>query len=79
MCAGFGKRLRPLTNKVPKPLLKIGNKSLLENTIELLIELKVNKILLNSHHLRQQIKQFVLEKKLSKKKIEKVCRTFAKF
>ena len=33
MCAGFGKRLRPLTNKVPKPLLKIGNKSLLENTI----------------------------------------------
>lgn len=67
MCAGFGKRLRPLTNKVPKPLLKIGNKSLLENTIELLIELKVNKILLNSHHLRQQIKQFVLEKKFSKK------------
>ncbi len=67
MCAGFGKRLRPLTNKVPKPLLKIGNKSLLENTIELLIELKVNKILLNSHHLRQQIKQFVLENKFSKK------------
>ncbi len=67
MCAGFGKRLKPLTNKVPKPLLKIDNKSLLENTIDLLFKLKVKKILLNSHHLRQQIKQFVLEKKLSKK------------
>ena len=41
MCAGFGKRLKPLTNKVPKPLLKIGNKSLLENTIELLFALKI--------------------------------------
>ena len=67
MCAGFGKRLKPLTNKVPKPLLKIGNKSLLENTIELLFALKVKKILLNSHHLSEQIKQFILEKKLSKK------------
>ena len=67
MCAGFGKRLKPLTNKVPKPLLKIDNKSLLENTIDLLFKLKIKKILLNSHHLSQQIKQFVLEKKLSKK------------
>ena len=67
MCAGFGKRLKPLTNKVPKPLLKIGNKSLLENTIELLFALKIKKILLNSHYLSEQIKQFILEKKLSKK------------
>ena len=67
MCAGFGKRLKPLTNKVPKPLLKIHNKSLLENTIELLFKLNINKIFLNSHHLSQQIKRFILEKKLSKK------------
>ena len=67
MCAGFGKRLKPLTNKVPKPLLKIDNKSLLENTIELLFRLNINKIFLNSHHLSQQIKRFILEKKLSKK------------
>ena len=67
MCAGFGKRLRPLTNKVPKPLLKINNKSLLENTIELLFKLNINKIFLNSHHLSQQIQKFVFKKKLSKK------------
>ena len=67
MCAGFGKRLKPLTNKVPKPLLKIHNKSLLENTIELLFKLNINKIFLNSHHLSQQIKKFIFKKKLSKK------------
>ena len=67
MCAGFGKRLKPLTDNIPKPLLKIDNKSLLENTIELLFKLNINKIFLNSHHLSQQIKNFVLEKKLSKK------------
>ncbi len=67
MCAGFGKRLKPFTNRVPKPLLKIDNKSLLENTVELLFKLNVNKIFLNSHHLSQKIKKFVVEKKLSKK------------
>ena len=67
MCAGFGKRLKPFTNKVPKPLLEIDNKTLLENTIELLFKLKINKIFLNSHHLSKQIKKFVLEKKLTKK------------
>ena len=67
MCAGFGKRLKPITNKVPKPLLKIDNRSLLENTIELLSKLNINKIFLNSHHLSQQINRFILEKKLSKK------------
>ena len=32
LCAGFGKRLMPLTEKTPKPLLKINEISLLENT-----------------------------------------------
>ena len=62
MCAGFGRRLKPFTNKVPKPLLEIDNKTLLENTIELLFKLNINKIFLNSHHLSKQIKKFVLEK-----------------
>ena len=50
-----------------KTSLKIDNKSLLENTIKLLFKLNINKIFLNSHHLSQQIKKFILEKKLSKK------------
>ena len=34
--AGFGKRLSPITNKIPKPLVKIGNETILENTIKLI-------------------------------------------
>ena len=33
LCAGFGKRLNPLTLEKPKPLLKFNNLTLLENTI----------------------------------------------
>jgi len=33
LAAGFGKRVLPLTNTTPKPLLKINNVSLLENTL----------------------------------------------
>ena len=36
LAAGFGKRLHPLTLKTPKPLLKIGNETLLSNTIKFL-------------------------------------------
>ena len=34
MAGGFGKRLQPLTNDTPKPLLKVGNKPILENILE---------------------------------------------
>ena len=59
LCAGFGKRLSPLTLKTPKPLLKINNKSLLEGCISMLIKLEIKKILLNTFHLKQQIFDFI--------------------
>ena len=40
LAAGFGKRLHPLTLKYPKPLLKIGNETLLSKTIKLLTKLR---------------------------------------
>jgi len=59
LCAGFGKRLNPLTLKTPKPLLKIKNKTLLEGCISMLIKLEIKKILLNTFHLKQQIFDFI--------------------
>lgn len=59
LCAGFGKRLNPLTLKTPKPLLKIDNKSLLEGCISMLIKLEIKKILLNTFHLKQQIFDYI--------------------
>ena len=43
LCAGYGKRLNPLTLSVPKPLLKINEITLLENCIELIFSLKIKK------------------------------------
>ena len=36
LCAGYGKRMLPLTKKIPKPLIKINNITLLENCINFL-------------------------------------------
>ena len=62
LCAGFGKRLNPITLEKPKPLLKLNNITLLENTINLIKELGIKKIILNTFHLKDQIKIFLKEK-----------------
>ena len=63
LCAGYGKRLNPLTLKIPKPLLKLNDLTLLENTINLIIKLDIKKIKLNTYYLQDQIKDFVERKK----------------
>ena len=62
LCAGYGKRLNPLTLKIPKPLLKINNTTLLENTIELIKNLEIKKIKINTFYLQEEIKKFIKEK-----------------
>ena len=59
LCAGLGKRLKPLTLEQPKPLLKLNNITLLENTINLIKKLGIEKILLNTYYLKNQIKNFL--------------------
>ena len=63
LAAGLGKRMQPITLKTPKPLIKIGNKNLLERAIELLINHGIEEIAINVHHLSDQIKNFIIGKK----------------
>ncbi len=58
LSAGFGERLNPLTLNTPKPLLKIKNLTLLDHCINLIDNLSVKKILINSFHLKEQIHEF---------------------
>ena len=58
LCAGFGKRLNPLTRTTPKPLLKLKDTTMIERCINLIIELGIKKILLNTFHLENQIVEF---------------------
>ena len=60
--AGFGKRMLPLTKKIPKPLIKIGPKNLLERSIELLIKIGIDEIVINTHHLSKEIDNFLKNK-----------------
>ena len=52
LCAGYGKRLNPLTLNTPKPLLEVNNLTLLENTINLVKNLGIKKIKLNTFYLK---------------------------
>ena len=59
LAAGFGKRMLPLTTKIPKPLIKIGPKNLLERSIELLIKVGIDEIIINTHYLSKEIDNFL--------------------
>jgi len=62
LAAGFGKRMLPLTLRTPKPLIKIGPKNLLERSIELLAKIGINEIVINTHHLSEEIDNFLKNK-----------------
>ena len=62
LCAGYGKRLNPLTLDIPKPLLEINEVTLLENTINLLQDLGIKKIILNTFYLKEKIYDFIEKK-----------------
>ena len=63
LAAGLGRRMQPITFKIPKPLIQIGKKNLIERAIELLINHGVEEIVVNVHHLPGQIKDFINKKK----------------
>ena len=59
LAAGFGKRIYPLTLKNPKPLLKIGNETLLSNALKFLELFGVKQVVINVHYLREQIVEYI--------------------
>ena len=62
LCAGYGKRLNPLTLNDPKPLLKINKITLLENCINLIENLGIKKIIINTFYLKDKIINFLATK-----------------
>lgn len=53
--AGLGTRMRPLTDSKPKPLIKIGDKTLLDYSIDMVIDAGIKDIAINSFYLAEQI------------------------
>ena len=65
LCAGFGKRLEPLTKSIPKPLLKIKDITLLERTLQIIDKLEIKEVKINTFYLQDQIIDFIKNYKSS--------------
>ena len=67
LCAGYGKRLNPLTLDTPKPLIKLNNITVLETCINLIENLGIRQIILNTFYLKDQIHNFINHKNFKSK------------
>ncbi|MDC0063868.1 nucleotidyltransferase family protein [Candidatus Nitrosopelagicus sp.] len=63
LAGGRGKRLRPITDKIPKPLIPINDKPLIERTIKYLKKYGITEIIISSGYKSDLIEKFVKKKK----------------
>ncbi len=61
LAAGKGRRLEPITNDLPKALVKVGDKTMLQHSIEHLKQYGFDQLIINLHHFSGQIKQYLKE------------------
>lgn len=61
LAAGLGTRLRPLTNEIPKALVDVGGRPMLEHVARRLIEAGATRLIINIHAHADQIRRFVEE------------------
>ena len=55
LAAGLGLRMHPITDKTPKPLIKVAERTLLDHALDRLVAVGVTKAVVNAHHLADQI------------------------
>ena len=59
LAAGLGTRLRPLTNRMPKCLVRVGGRPLLDYWFAQLAEAGIRDVLINTHHLAEHVRAYV--------------------
>ncbi len=55
--AGLGKRMRPITDMIPKPLVKIGGRAMIDHMLDRFAEIGVKRAIVNVHYLADQIER----------------------
>ena len=61
LAAGLGSRMEDLTNDIPKPLLKINNKTLISYALEIATKLPLSNIYVNTHYQADKLNQYLIE------------------
>nr|WP_246157203.1 nucleotidyltransferase family protein [Sneathiella litorea] len=59
LAAGLGTRLRPITDRTPKPLVRVAGRALIDYCLDLLRVAGIRRVVVNKHHLAGQIADFV--------------------
>lgn len=59
LAAGLGTRLRPLTHEIPKALVEVGGRTMLEHVARRLIDAGADRLIINVHHHADQILRFM--------------------
>lgn len=59
LCAGEGTRLRPITDEIPKPLVRVGGRPLLGWNLEVLAGAGIEEVIINLHHKPEKIVAYV--------------------
>src|SRR5690606_6346150 len=59
LAAGLGRRMRPITDRTPKPLVAIGGRTMLDRALDRLAEAGIVEAVVNVHHLADQIKTHI--------------------
>lgn len=63
LAAGFGVRMRPITDRIPKPLVAVAGKPLLDHVLDRLAAAGVERAVVNVHHLAEQIERHLATRK----------------
>lgn len=63
LAAGLGERMRPLTERLPKPLVRVAGRALIDHVLDKLAQAGVQDAVINVHHLADQIERHVAARK----------------